>query len=103
LAGMGLVTLDDDIYGRRYLYCEGAPDLLFTDNDTNASRLFGGANASAFVEDGINDLLVAGKAGAVTPDASGTKCAARYRATVPAGGSAELHMRFSDTALAARF
>ena len=27
--------------GNRWLYCEGAPELLFTENETNSQRLFG--------------------------------------------------------------
>src|SRR6187431_3238099 len=27
------VTLDDGLYGRRYLHCEGTPELLFTENE----------------------------------------------------------------------
>src|SRR5678815_995694 len=73
------VTLDDDLYGRRYLHCEGTPELLFTENETNAARLFAkGLNATPFVKDGINDFLVAGARGAVNAAETGTKCAARY-------------------------
>ena len=39
--------------------------LLFTENETNHVRLFGGTNATPFVKDGINDYLVQGRADAV--------------------------------------
>ena len=42
------------------LYCEGEPPLLFTENETNNARLFGGKNASPYVKDGINDFVVNG-------------------------------------------
>ena len=35
--------------GARWLYCAGAPELLFTENDTNGERLFGLANARPYV------------------------------------------------------
>src|SRR5215211_4748260 len=35
-----------------YLYCDGDASLLFTENETNAIRLWGTANASPFVKDG---------------------------------------------------
>ena len=35
-----LIELEDERYGRRLLYCEGTPELLFTENETNARRLF---------------------------------------------------------------
>jgi hypothetical protein len=34
--------VDHQTYGQRWLYCEGKPELLFTENETNAQRLFGG-------------------------------------------------------------
>src|SRR6516225_764178 len=44
-----------DQYGRRLLLCEGTPELLFTENETNATRLYGAENPTRFVKDGIND------------------------------------------------
>src|SRR5437764_2514237 len=35
------VDVDDPIYGQRWLCCEGSPELLFTENDTNTQRLYG--------------------------------------------------------------
>jgi hypothetical protein len=40
---------------RRWLYCTGAPELLFTDNETNFRRLYGQDSRSRYVKDGIND------------------------------------------------
>src|SRR6266446_6341556 len=33
--------LDDPKYGQRWLQCDGAPALLFTENETNTERLYG--------------------------------------------------------------
>ena len=41
--------------GDRYFYCEGNVPLLFTENETNTQRLFGAANRSPYVKDGINN------------------------------------------------
>src|SRR5271165_2998171 len=46
--------------GERYLYCEGAAELLFTENETNTERIFGTANVSPYVKDGINNYVVNG-------------------------------------------
>src|SRR5690242_8329672 len=70
------------------LECEGAPALLFTDNETNNQRLFGTANPSPFVKDGINDFVVHGRSDAVNPAETGTKAAAHYRLDIAAGGAA---------------
>ena len=91
-----VIALDEPKYGKRWLLCEGAPRLLFTDNETNARRLFGAPNASPFVKDGINDAVVGGDEQAVNPARSGTKAAAEYTLTIAPGASATIRLRFTD-------
>src|SRR5262249_39837487 len=102
-SGVVNLTLDDERYGRRYLYCEGTPQLLFTENETNAARLSGAVNASPFVKDGIDAFVVSGAKDAVNPADTGTKCAVRYRTTIPPGASAQLQLRLIDTPMATPF
>ena len=59
--------------GRRTLRADGQPALLFTENETNARRLFDGGNTSPFVKDGINDYVVGGAHDAVNPARRGTR------------------------------
>jgi len=80
----------------RYLSCEGEVPLLFTENETNNERLFGGSNAGPYVKDGINDCVVGGKKGVVNPDETGTKASAHYQVTVGAGETATIRLRLSD-------
>jgi hypothetical protein len=101
--GFHAIVLDEEKYGRRYLYCEGAPELLFTSNDTNQMKLFGTPNVEPFVKDGINDYVVSGNAAAVNPAGTGTKCAARYRATIPAADRLVLQVRLTDKPMTAPF
>ena len=84
--------------GERFLYCEGDPELLFTENETNTARLFGRPNRTAYVKDGINDYVVNGNAAAVNPDLRGTKSAANYPTTVPAGENKIFRLRLTDVA-----
>jgi len=84
-----------------FLYCQGEVPLLFTENESNNQRLFGAANASPFVKDGINDFVVSGKKEAVNPRQTGTKAAAHYLLTVEGGKSATVLLRLSSTAPAA--
>ena len=42
------------------MHCEGSPELLFTGNDTNTERLYGVANRTPYVKDGINNYIVHG-------------------------------------------
>ncbi len=80
----------------RWLVCEGAPELLFTENDTNFRRLFGGPNRTAWVKDGINDYVVSGADDAVNPALHGTKAAARYRLHIEGGGTATVRLHFGE-------
>ena len=82
----------------RWLLCEGTPELLFTENETNSERLFGVENPTRWVKDGINDYVVAGATGAVNPHAYGTKSAARYRLHVPGGRTETIRLRLRRAA-----
>jgi hypothetical protein len=64
--------------GAYRLVCAGDPAFLFTENETNARRLWNAPNRTRYVKDGINDAIVAGAADAVNPEAAGTKAAAHY-------------------------
>jgi hypothetical protein len=78
-----------------YLYGQGSVPQLFTENETNNVRLFGGQNASPFVKDGINNFVVHGKADAVNPMAVGTKTAAHYHLTIGGGDLEILYLRLT--------
>ncbi len=73
------------------LAIEGDAELLFTDNETNTERLFGTANESPWVKDGINDHVVHGLA-TVNPDGHGTKVAVLRRVSVPPGSAATMRL-----------
>src|ERR1700686_2105423 len=66
------IVLDHPDSGKRWLHCEGSPELLFTENQTNFRRLFGADNHAPYVKDSINDYIVHGAREAVNPDHSGT-------------------------------
>jgi hypothetical protein len=95
--GAALVALDEPSYGRRWLYAEGEPDVLFTENETNGRRLFG-LDTPGFFKDGIGDAVVGGRADAVNPERRGTKAAAHYRRTVAPGETVRLRLRLTDRA-----
>ncbi|TMA72333.1 MAG: glucosidase [Deltaproteobacteria bacterium] len=79
--------------GKYQLSCEGTPELLFCDNETNSGRLFG-VPGPRYPKDGIHDYVIHGSE-TVNPDRVGTKCAARYKLTVPGHGSAVIRLRLS--------
>jgi Mannosylglycerate hydrolase MGH1-like glycoside hydrolase domain len=85
-------------YGNRWLYCEGKPEFLFTENETNERRVFGIENGAAYVKDGINDCIVHGAKDAARADGAGTKASAHYAMTIPAGQTVTVRLRLSDAA-----
>jgi Mannosylglycerate hydrolase MGH1-like glycoside hydrolase domain len=84
--------------GERYLYCDGQASLLFTENETNAKRLFDAQNRTPFVKDGINNFVVHGQTDAVNPEKTGTKAAAHYHLTVPPGKCEIVRLRLTSVA-----
>jgi hypothetical protein len=70
-----------------------APELLFTENETNRELLFGAPNPTPFVKDAFHAYVIGGRRDAVNPARRGTKATARFRLLVPAGGSTELRLR----------
>jgi hypothetical protein len=77
------------------LYCETPEALLFTENDTNAERIFGLPNAKPHVKDAFDNYVVHGRKDAVNPDNAGTKAAAHYLRQIPAGESVVLKLRLA--------
>jgi hypothetical protein len=86
------------VLGKRFLYCEGSPTLLFTENETNTERLFGTPNRTPYVKDGINNYIVHGHTHAVNSEQTGSKASAHYRLTLQAKESQSLRLRLSDSA-----
>src|SRR5262249_48202330 len=94
-AGAATIVAEHVSLGAYRLLAAGEPTLLFTDNETNVARLFGGTDPTAFVKDGFHDCVIAGRQEAVNPAGEGTKAAVYYRLDVPAGGAVTLHLRLT--------
>src|SRR5207248_6248211 len=88
--------------GDRWLYVEGAPELLFTENESNAQRLWGAENASPYVKDASHEYLIGGNHLAVNPAQKGSKAAAVFAMNIAAGGSATISLRLVDRKLTAQ-
>ena len=100
-ADVSAIELDQSQLGQRWLYCEGTPELLFTENETNNERLFNAPNSQPYVKDGINDYLINGVRDAVNPSQVGTKAAANYLLDLKSGETVTVRLRFSDKQLKA--
>jgi len=102
-AGPGVIESTHHELGTCWLYCDGAPEMLFTENESNTQRLWGHPGPSPYVKDAFHARVVEGRADAVNPAHTGTKAAAHYTLEVPAGGSQSIGLRLSGAKLAKPF
>jgi hypothetical protein len=91
----GMIQVSHPELGDRTLYFDGEPELLFTENESNAQRLWNQPNASPYVKDAFHEYVVSGRREAVNPAQQGTKAAAHYILEVPAGGAKVVRLRLS--------
>jgi hypothetical protein len=101
--GPGVVQATHQELGEYWLFCDGAPELLFTENESNASRLWGQPNASPYVKDAFHEYIVSGRQDTVNPAKAGTKAAAHYALDVPARGSKTVSLRLASAGSDERF
>src|SRR6266481_5738770 len=94
--GDHVIQLNHPRYGERWLYLEGTPQLLFTENETNYRRLYGVESTSPYVKDGIHDAIVQHNTAAVNPSNIGTKAAAHYPLTLGPGESVRVDLRLTS-------
>ena len=90
------IAIDHQRTGPYTLHFDGAPELLFTENETNSQRLFGIDSASPFVKDAFNEYIVNGITTAVNPAQRGTKAAGHYAALIGPGQSLTVRLRLTD-------
>jgi len=81
--------------GQRYLYAPEGGSPLFTDNESNAVKLYGCAsNRKTFVKDAFHQHVIQGE-DCINPQRRGTKACVRFEYQVPAKGSVVLRLRLT--------
>jgi len=88
--------------GMSRLYFEGSPELLFTENETNALKLWSYGDPGYF-KDGFHERVVASRRDCVNPARTGTKAAVWHQASIAPGGKWELRLRLCGRGRAAPF
>jgi hypothetical protein len=89
------ISIDHPQLSELRFFCDGQPEFLFCENETNIRRLWGMEASGHHFKDGINDYIVNGDSAAVKPDLRGTKAAVHYRLSLPAGKSGRLCARLA--------
>jgi len=87
--------------GKRYLYAQADGQPLFTDNETNAQRLYGVPSANKYFKDAFHRAIVNDEPETVNPRRTGTKACVHYEYMVPAGGSVVVRLRLTSEILKA--
>jgi Glycosyl hydrolase family 63 C-terminal domain len=95
--GPGTIQASHPELGDCWLYCDGNPELLFTENETNHARLWSQKNATPYVKDAFHRYIIGGQGEAVNPAKAGTKAAAHYTLNIPAGGSKTVSVRLASS------
>ncbi|MBI1369838.1 MAG: glucosidase [Planctomycetes bacterium] len=84
--------------GTYHLHTAFDASWLFTENETNTARLFGGGERSGYYKDAFHRFVVEGDTMAVNPAHVGTKAAARVELSIPAGESRTIRLRLTHDA-----
>ncbi len=90
------IKVQDYSLGQLHLFCEGADELLFAENETNVARLFGVPNATPFVKDSFHEYIVNGNRAAVNLARTGTRAAAHYLRTIQPGAASTFRLLLTD-------
>ncbi len=102
-SGRGTIEMDEPYYGRRYFYTRGECELLFAENQSDKSAIWGTANDSPYTKSCIGHYVVNGERSAVNPEKRGTKAAAHYVVSIDGGASAVFECRLTDKQLPEAF
>ena len=96
-SGYVLVGASHPTLGERWFAVEGAPEPLFTENESNYRKLYkDGKNVYPFVKDAFHEYVVKGVREAVNPELTGSKMAAHFAMTLAPGETRVLRCRLMD-------
>ncbi len=94
--GMNQLEAEHPSLGRMWLTAPDGFPALFTENETNAEKLFGVPTGPKPVKDGIHEYVIRGNASALSSGASGTKAAFHLERLLSPGESWVVPLRLCD-------
>ncbi len=90
-----MVEAEESRYGKRWLLVEGAPEMLFTENETNYRAGVWCSKRSAVREGQLSTSMYGRREGSCNPAQKGTKCAAHYHFKIAPGASVTVRLRLT--------
>jgi hypothetical protein len=94
----GSIGIEPASLGMSRLYIDGKAQLLFTENETNAPRLWN-IGGPGYFKDGFHERIVGGRTEAVNPARTGTKAGVWLECTIPSGGKEVHRLRLTRRAV----
>ncbi|TAG56849.1 MAG: glucosidase, partial [Cytophagales bacterium] len=82
--------------GKYYLHSENDFPQLFTENETNATRLYGLSSNSAYVKDAFHEYIIHDRKNAINPSQTGTKAAFKIKLSIERNQIKVLKLRLSN-------
>ena len=89
------VAIDHIYVGKYNLYFDAPSKVLFTQNETNMEKVFGGTNEHPFKKDLFNDAVIKGDYSLAEKNHEGTKCAPLYELNIAAGETQTINLRLT--------
>jgi hypothetical protein len=93
-AGDSAIAITPAALGMSRCYFDGHAELLFTENETNAARLWG-MDTYGYSKDGFHERIVDGRTERVNPAKTGTKAGIWFNSLIAPGGRAQCRLRLS--------
>ncbi len=91
-----ILRADHQVLGAVWLTAADDPEALFTENESNAERLWGATSRTAAVKDAFHEAVIRGDGGRLAAAADGgTKAALHYDWTLAAGESRVARLRLT--------
>src|SRR6202142_217938 len=95
----GAIAIEPAGLGASRLYFDGDAEVLYTENKTNAPRLWNCGDTGYF-KDAFHECIVGGQRDRVNPARIGTKAGVWYQSSIPPGGKQELRLRLTRSEVA---
>ena len=97
------VKAEHPTLGHYYLYGRQKAEMLYTENESNAEKLWGSTNASPYVKDAFHRYLINDEKTAVNPEQSGTKFSAWHQVVVAPSQEVIIELTLSRESMQAPF